>query len=84
MKIAGSRATRRARRWCAVAARALRLPPAKRRAFETFAENFLADLEMRDEDVDASLAAPLGPPPADAAGDLAAQAKAFFAADDDS
>ena len=67
----------------AVAARALRLPPAKRRAFETFAENFLADLEMRDEDVDASLAAPLGPPPADA-GDLAAQAKAFFAADDDS
>ena len=31
----------------------------------------------------ASLAAPLGPPPADA-GDLAAQAKAFFAADDDS
>lgn len=66
----------------AVAARALRLPPAKRRAFETFADNFLADLEMRDEDVDASLAAPLGPPPADA-GDLAAQAKAFFAADDD-
>ena len=33
----------------AVAARALRLPPAKRRAFETFAENFLADLEMRDD-----------------------------------